>query len=159
MIEDGRTRRFAPLLGFGRSALAEVLLREGQAEAAEQEALAARAQLSTLPIYRAIPGATLAAIALARGQAGEAITAAEALLDGSESQALRSAQLRLVHAEALRAEGRENEARRAIEEAREHLLSIAAIIMDSGYRQSFLENVPENARTIGYARRWREEGE
>jgi tetratricopeptide (TPR) repeat protein len=155
MIEDGRARRFAPLLGFGRSALAEVMARAGQSEAAEQEALAAREHFSTLPIYRAIPAATLATLALEGGRPAEAIAAVEVFLDGDESPALRSAQSRLVHALALRALGREDEARWAIGEARARLREMAARIADPGYRKSFLEDVPENARTLECARRWR----
>jgi hypothetical protein len=66
----------------------------------------------------------------------------------------RGQYLRVVHAESLAAAGEEEAARAAIAEARDHLFEQAATIGDVDFRRSFLENVPENARTIDLARRW-----
>ena len=66
----------------------------------------------------------------------------------------RGAFVRLVHAEALHATGAHDAARHAIAEARAHLFTIAGRIPDPAYKQSFLENVPENSRTLALARAW-----
>lgn len=60
--------------------------------------------------------------------------------------------LRLVHAEALLAMGHEDEAHGAITAANERLISRAARIADPQRRESFLEHVPEHARTLELAR-------
>jgi hypothetical protein len=66
----------------------------------------------------------------------------------------RGAFVRLAHAEALHATGANAAARHAIAGAQAHLVTIAGRIADPAYRQSFLENVPENARTLALARAW-----
>jgi hypothetical protein len=62
--------------------------------------------------------------------------------------------VRLVHAEALWALGDEGGARAAIRKARSSLLAQACAMDDCQLRQCFLENVPENARTIALANLW-----
>ena len=64
---------------------------------------------------------------------------------------------RLVHAEALFAVGEKERAAEAIGVARERLLENAAKIGDASYKKSFLESVPENARTLALARAWLDE--
>jgi hypothetical protein len=49
---------------------------------------------------------------------------------------------------------REEAARDALAAARARLRSIADRIADPAYRRSFLEAVPENARTLALARSW-----
>jgi hypothetical protein len=66
----------------------------------------------------------------------------------------RGAFVRLAHAEALHATGDLDAARRAIADARTHLLATAGKIPDPASRQSFLDSVPENARTLALARTW-----
>jgi hypothetical protein len=44
--------------------------------------------------------------------------------------------------------------RRAIADARARLLAIAGKIVEPSYRTSFLDDVPENARTLTLARAW-----
>lgn len=66
--------------------------------------------------------------------------------------------IRLVHAEALSATGDGDAARAAIADARDRLLAAAARIDDPALRDSFLHNVPENARTLARARAWLAEG-
>ena len=60
--------------------------------------------------------------------------------------------LRLVYAEALSATGNEPAAEDALDVARRRVLGRAARILDPGWRASFCENVPENARTLALAR-------
>jgi hypothetical protein len=61
---------------------------------------------------------------------------------------------RLVWAEALMAAGRESEAREALQTARDRLRHRAALIRDDTLRASFLDRVPENARTLALADEW-----
>ncbi|HWN69652.1 MAG TPA: protein kinase [Haliangium sp.] len=62
--------------------------------------------------------------------------------------------LRLAHAEALHASGHHAEASAAIEEASARLLARAEKIADAAKRRSFLERVPEHARTLQLERQW-----
>jgi hypothetical protein len=66
----------------------------------------------------------------------------------------RGAFVRLAHAEALHAAGDTAAAARAIAAARAHLLAVAARTAEPAYRRSFLDEVPENARTFALARAW-----
>jgi hypothetical protein len=66
----------------------------------------------------------------------------------------RGAFVRLAHAEALHATGAHDAARDAIARARAYLLGVADKIADPSYRASFLEQVPENARTLALATAW-----
>ena len=72
---------------------------------------------------------------------------------------LHEAFLRLVHAECLEATGDHEAATAAIARARDRLFVIADKIDEPAYRTSFLENVPENRRTLALARRWLDEEE
>jgi hypothetical protein len=60
--------------------------------------------------------------------------------------------VRLVFAETLEAVGENDAAREAVATARVRLLERAANIRDAAWRESFLERVPENARTLALAR-------
>jgi tetratricopeptide (TPR) repeat protein len=62
--------------------------------------------------------------------------------------------LRLAHAEALHASGHHGEARAAIGKASARLLARAEKIADPSKRRSFLERVPEHARTLQLERQW-----
>jgi hypothetical protein len=102
---------------------------------------------------------TLADVLLARGRPAEALTHAREAMQMlvstgrlEEGEAL----VRLAHAEALEATGDHAAARAAVAEARDRLLAIAERI-DESRRTTFLENVPENARTLALARTWLEE--
>jgi tetratricopeptide (TPR) repeat protein len=146
--------------GRGRWVLAEVLRRAGEHEAAEREIEAALTLLgATVPLD--VPGAlaTKAALKLQQGKPDEALAAAE---EGMSRQAaiqrhdhfLRGTFLRLVHIESLEANGRHDEARKALADARDRIVAIAAKIGDAAHRKTFLENVPENHRIFELAREW-----
>ena len=64
------------------------------------------------------------------------------------------ARIRLVWAEALRAAGQLDEAHQAIVAAKQRLEERAARIGSPALRASYLENVPENARTLALAAAW-----
>ena len=94
---------------------------------------------------------------LAAGNAREALSCAEqarTLLTSVGGMDEGEAMLRLVWAEALGANGRHPEARRAIAEARDRLLERAEKIASVEWRRAFLEQVSENARTIALSRVW-----
>jgi eukaryotic-like serine/threonine-protein kinase len=143
----------------GRWGLAEVLRRAGDLEGAEPEIQAALALLDVVaPLDQPGALATLSAIRLAQSRAFEALTVAEEALSRYESMGacglFRGAFVRLMHAEALHAAGQQERARAAIATARDRLFANAEKIGDPAYRKSFLENVPENARTVELAREW-----
>jgi hypothetical protein len=156
LADAGRTHDNPLEDGRGRWALAEALRRAGDLDGAEREVGAALAR--AVPLDRPGVLATLSALRLAQGRAGEALAAAEDAMARCRAMGacsmFRGAFVRLAHAEALHATGAHDAARRAIAEARAHLLAIAARIADPGYRTSFLEAVPENARTLALARSW-----
>ena len=60
---------------------------------------------------------------------------------------------RLVYAEALYATG-DPAAHTVIRDARARILTIASRIADPPRREGYLENIPENARTLRLAREW-----
>jgi tetratricopeptide (TPR) repeat protein len=64
------------------------------------------------------------------------------------------AAVRLAHAEALFAAGKLDDAREAVLVARDRLWARAEKISDGKARDKFLENVPENARTLKLATDW-----
>jgi len=142
--------------GRGRWVLAEVLRRMGDLTAAEHEVQAALG----LAVALERPGVlgTLAMLRLAQGRPEEALAAAEAAVAGCTAMGgcgiFRGAFVRLAHAEALHATGAHDAARHAIAEARARLFTIAERITDPAYKKSFLENVPENSRTLALASAW-----
>jgi hypothetical protein len=111
-----------------------------------------------VPLERPSVLATLSALRLAQGRAGDALVAAEdaaaqcAAIGGCGM--FRGAFVRLARAEALHATGAHDAARHAISDARTRLLAIADKICDPSYRHSFLHGVPENARTFALAQSW-----
>jgi eukaryotic-like serine/threonine-protein kinase len=160
LVASGKERQMPFAEGRGHWALAEVLRRAGELDAADAELKTAFALLeSASPVD--LPGAfaTLAALRLAQGRTTEALTAAEQGMakyqaTGTCGYFFRNAFLRLVHAECLDAAGLRDEARAAIASARDWLLSVAQKIRTPSYRTSFLENVPENRRTLELTRQW-----
>jgi eukaryotic-like serine/threonine-protein kinase len=96
----------------------------------------------------------LAQVLLAQARPAEALAAAQEavrlleVLGGiDEGESL----VRLSYAEALAANAQPEAAARALKEARDRLLARAAPIADPAVRRSFLESVPDNARTLELA--------
>jgi tetratricopeptide (TPR) repeat protein len=140
-----------------RSRLAAVLTRTGDLSAAELEASRAVQLSETVPAWRCLALATLAQVLLVRARPVEALRAArEAVehLDRQEAPDEGEPLARLTLAEALHASGDPDGARAAIASARAHLLAWAAKIGDPAWRESFLANIPENARTLALAAEW-----
>jgi eukaryotic-like serine/threonine-protein kinase len=141
----------------GRWVLAEVLRRAQDFEGAGRELERALGMAVPALEHPGVLG-TLAALRLAEGRAEDARAAAEDALARITAMSgcglFRGAFVRLAHAEALHATGAGDAARRAIDDARARLLATASRIDDPAYRRSFLEDVPENARTLALARAW-----
>ena len=94
---------------------------------------------------------TLSALRLAQGRAEEAVARCTTV---GWCGMCRGAFVRLAHAEALHATGAHDAARRAIAEVRTRLFTMADRIANPAYKNSFLDSVPENARTLALARAW-----
>jgi predicted Ser/Thr protein kinase/tetratricopeptide (TPR) repeat protein len=140
--------------GDARWILAEVARREGDLGAAEREARAALAQHASFPLGAMALQVLLADVLLAQGRAAEALAEVEEprrSLEAQGGRGFRAARTRLVVAEALAATGAGDEARRSLSVARAHLLATATQIGDEARRRSFLDHVPENARTLALA--------
>ena len=136
---------------------ARILARTGELDEAERQAERAMAIVSELPLEVAFAQIEIAAVRLLKGDARVALDAARAANDelvraGGIDEG--EARIRLIYAEALHATGDLDEARAAITTARDRLHARAAKIGDEAWRQSFLECVPENARTLELARAW-----
>jgi hypothetical protein len=156
LAESGRTQHNPLEESRGRWVLAEALRRDGDLDGADREVGVALAM--AVPLDRPGVLATLSAIRLAQDRAAEALAAAEDAMARSQTMGgcgmFRGAFMRLAHAEALHATGAHEAAARAIADARARLLAIADKITDPDYQASFLERVPENARTLALANAW-----
>ena len=146
--------------GTARWLLAEIALVSGDAEAAEHGARAALEQIGGYPLFHGSAEVLLAAALLAEGRGEAAVAAVRsplALLEEQGGRGFRAARTRVTAAEALAAAGDAAEARRVLSLAHADLLARAAGIADADLRRSFLEAVPENARTLALAREWGED--
>jgi len=144
------------LEGAARVYLAQVLARAGEIDSARAELDLAEAALAGSPRGRARALAARARIELVRGRHAAAFDAASeavaliAPLGGDEDEV----KIRLALAEATEAGGDREGARRALAAARAALLDRAAKLSDERWRQSYLERVPEHARTLALASFW-----
>jgi tetratricopeptide (TPR) repeat protein len=156
LAESGRARHNGPDEARGRWVLAEVLRRMGDLDAAERELETALAL--AMPLEHPGVLATCARLRLARGRTAEALAAAEEAMASYTAMGgcgmFRGSFVRLAHSEALHATGAQDAARGAIAQARDRVFAIAGKITDPSYRTSFLELVPENARTLALASAW-----
>jgi len=141
--------------GLTRVYLAQTELRAGDPSAAELEARAAADLLLAIPSAHAVAVAVLARALLGQGRPAEALEAAAAgyaelcaLGSIEEGEAL----VRLVYAEALDAAGRTDDCAAALVDARVRLLVRASRISDPAWRERFLCNVLDNARTLELSR-------
>jgi hypothetical protein len=143
-----------------RWVLGEIALRTGDAAAAEREILAALdGGLRTLILDLPAALAVLAAARLALGRPGEALASAREAMEAlarTGTSGFREGAIHLVHAEALAAAGDRQAARAAVAEARDRLLALAQRVEDPALRRSYLEQIPEHARTLDLARAWLE---
>ncbi|XXY51949.1 tetratricopeptide repeat protein [Sorangium sp. So ce269] len=142
---------------ISRSCLARIALVAGDLQTAEREARAAVALSPHGPTLGVQASAVLAGALLALGRIDEAVrTAAEAnaTLEAFGTLEEGESLVRLTFAEVLAACGRRDEALVAIESARTALLARAEKLSDPTWRERFLRDVPDNARTLELARQW-----
>jgi len=122
----------------------------GHARAAD-EARVAIDILAGVPLARGQALAVLARAQLSLGDVAGALASAAqgmALLAEQGTMEEGEAYLRLVHADALAASGRADEARAGLAIARRNLEAAAARISDEALRASFLARIPEHARIL-----------
>jgi eukaryotic-like serine/threonine-protein kinase len=134
--------------------IAQVLA--GDLEAAEASTQKALAESGPGPA-RASALAAHASVLLVRGKNKEALayaTQAHDILAELGSLDTEDALVRRVHAEALYVGGDQVAAGRCIEDAKVELIRRGAKISVLEWRKSFLENVPEHARTFVLANAW-----
>ncbi|WP_437964413.1 protein kinase [Sorangium sp. So ce260] len=137
--------------------LAKIALASGDLDVAEREARAAAALAPSAPTFAVQAAAVLARALLGLGRIDEAMRAAAgASAQLSEFGTLEEGEplVRLTYAEALAASGRHAEAIAAIASARTALLARAEKLSDPAWRERFLRDVPDNARTLELARQW-----
>jgi tetratricopeptide (TPR) repeat protein len=143
------------LHGAGLKYLARILLQTGDLPAAERAARQALDLVAELPTVHSAILATLARVLLAGNRRAEAVETAEHAMRMLESLYDEGeAYVRLTFAEALHAVGKLTAAQTAIGFARDRLLARAERIRNASWRRSFLERVPENARTLLLASAW-----
>jgi cobalamin synthase len=154
ILERVRTRQVPAEEGRVLSALAEILRRQGELEAAEVAARTAQARLAALLPEQVTVTATLAAILLAQGRAAAALEVAAEAWRGYGALGVcgfsRELFLRLTRTECLHATGDTAGARAELAEARAILHARAERIPDAEYRRGFLA-LPEHARLLTWA--------
>ena len=151
------TQGDARMEGGARAHLARILLLSGTPDAAEREARLAIGVLASTPPSRAYAMAVLALALLAQNKIDGAFAAAQGGMDLLEALGgLEEGEtlVRLAYAEALFASDRSPH--HAIAAAAHRLRERASRIDFADMRRSFLERVPENARTIARAIEWGE---
>jgi hypothetical protein len=142
--------------GITRAYLGAVRLAAGALDDAEREAQAAVDLLERVPALQAPALAVRARVALARGDVAGALAAAGKAMGilAADHVEEGEALVRLVHAEALDAAGRRDEARAAVGAAAQALARRAEKIASPAGRERFLAGVPEHARTLALAEAW-----
>jgi hypothetical protein len=146
----------ARLETFARIYRAIAFEEHGQPARAEAEARTAMTIAGAVSSVLGYAHAVLARAMLAQARADEALAEAErgmAMLAHVGHLEEGEEYLRLVHAEALFAAGREAEARAALAAAHTRVLAGAERIPDPALRATFLEGVPEHARILALTRR------
>lgn len=137
--------------------LSWVLVGLGDAASAETVARRSLELCAEVPPHRPLAFASVAIALLAQGRDDEALDAAR---KGAEDLAAQGemeegeAIVRLTWAKALHRAGNVDDARAAISEAARVLRETASRFHDEALRQSYFEQVPENAETLALARAW-----
>ncbi|MRG93812.1 serine/threonine-protein kinase [Polyangium spumosum] len=143
--------------GFVRVYLSTILRLAGRTDEALAMAQQAMDVSEGVPAVRACALALVAGIKIVQNNVREAFTkATEAMqiLDRLEGIEEGESLIQWTYALALRVNGAEEEALRRITEARRRLQKRADRISDPRWRQSFLEQVPDNARVMEFAAIW-----
>ena len=156
-VEAFRVQRRPRMVDGSRIYLAHILARGGHLDEARAIADEICAREDVTPTFRAYALAMLAHVRLLREENEAALDAARAAHEQLET--LKSVDegeslIRLVWAEALYANGREEEALAAILDAERRVRARAARMTNEAVREAFLDQVPENALTLELASAW-----
>ncbi len=154
MFLEQKNRRMEGMVRIYR---ARLLLSESRFEEAVVAALAAAQLARATPQHLPYALAVAARGHLGAGRTDEALAvirdAVDPVLAGmvvDEGEAF----IRLAYVESLEVAGEHDRARLSLRQAHTRLVDRAARIRDPAWRRSFLERVPENARTIELVRAW-----
>ena len=146
--------------GLSSVYLAMIHTLAGRPQAAEIEARTSVDELAAVSPFRPFAIATLARAIAAQGRnkealgvAHEAFSLREKIGEVEEGECF----IALVLAETLLAASDHASARGVLQDARSALLARADRIRDTDLRRSFLEEIPEHARTLALAREWLDE--
>lgn len=154
-VEIFRAQEDRRLEGAAIAYLAEIELAAGNDEEAISLAEQSLALLREVaPLIVPYPAAVLGRAWLRRDRARDAVTLLEPIvlqLDTVGGAEAGDALVRLTYVEALQATGEIARAREALTRARARLIARADEIKNAELRRSFLENVPENARTLSFS--------
>jgi tetratricopeptide (TPR) repeat protein len=140
--------------GISRAYLAVIAQQAGDLARAEAEARRAVEMLVQAPTLQPFALAVLASALLAGGRVAEALETARRAAGITDPVEEGEIMIRLVHAEALDASGEHAAAREALAAARDRVIARADKLTDPAWQRSFLEDVPENARTLALAHAW-----
>jgi len=157
VIQESLVQANPRFAAWTRIYLSQIAAKQEDFVVAEAEGRAAAMYFSAAPPARA---GALAAQARGLVGLGRAEEAREAMIEAMRVfQTMRGIEefeshVRLMNAEVQAALGNVAQAREEIETARARLLERADDILDPGFRKSFLEKVPENARTLALAEAW-----
>lgn len=157
-IDAFRTQGDRRMEGAARLYRALFLSMGSELDRADEETRAAIDGFGLTPPLRAYALATLGRIYLTSGapeRAHEPAREAMDILDALGGVEEGESYVRLTSAEVLDANADREAAREAIATARVRILERAAMIHDPAWKESFLERVGENARTLELARLWR----
>ncbi len=154
-LEAARAQRDLFYEALADDLIAQALTVMGRLEKAERHARRAVELAGPIPVVRSHINATLASVLLEQHKpelALEVALAARTHQSSPQANASDEARVRLVHAKALDAYGRREDARTAIREARDRVLARAQSLGDLG--AIFLSGRPECAQTIELAHEW-----
>jgi tetratricopeptide (TPR) repeat protein len=155
-IDQYEIQRDPRMTSAARGYMGIIRLLAGDLVGAEIEARRACERVDALPVW-VNAATTLARIRLSAGDPREALElATEAVKRLEQGAGVGEGEqfARLVYAEALHASGDHDGAARAIRYAAMRLRENAAKISDPKWRESYLERVPEHARTIMLEKAW-----
>ncbi len=143
--------------GFAHSVLSQILLQQGDLQAAVEHARSAVSMLVMMRPYQIVAFINLSRALLALGQVAEARAAAEEglqIVTDLGGSGYNEVSLRLAVAEAQNAAGDPAAARAALARTLEELDHRAAQISDPAQRARFLNQVRDNARSRELGRDW-----
>lgn len=156
-IDAGIEQKDPRLEGTSRIYMAGILYRAGDVPGAIAQAERAVDLLDNLASLKTVALAALARARLAAKEVEAALACAKAsmhILETLGGLEEGESLVRLVYAETLHAAGRQDAAEAAIRTAMDRLYARAGRIKDLAWRVTFLERVPDHARTFSLGEAW-----